>query len=116
MVGQGGSSPAGSGSRPRENPNIGGTQITPQVDPALEGLGQIPGVLNVTTFTSPQSASNKTLELTNGTLSGAHTHTTSTGVEVWMPFPTMKEFEDYLAQAKEKDICVNDEDCNIPGF
>ena len=116
VVGQGGSRPAGSGSRPRENPNIGGTQMTPQVDPALEGLGQIPGVLNVTTFTSPQSASNKTLELTNGALSGAHTHTTSTGVEVWMPFPTMKEFEDYLAQAKEKDICVDDEDCNTLGF
>ena len=102
--------------RPRENPDIGGTQISPEVDPSLQGLGQIPGVLNVTTFTSPQSASNKTLELTNGALSGAHTHTTSTGVEVWMPFPTMKEFEDYLAQAKEKDICVDDEDCNTLGF
>ena len=69
-------------------------------------------MLNVTTFTSPQSASNKTLELTNGALSGSHSHPTSTGETVWMPFPTMKEFEDYLAQTKEKDICVSEDSCD----
>ena len=99
------------GGRPRENPNIGGTQLTPeQTD--IDRLGTFPGVLNVTTFTSPQSASNKTLELTNGALSGSHSHPTSTGETVWMPFDTMKEFQDYLAQAKEKDICVSEEDCD----
>tara|TARA_R100000805_G_C3625887_1_gene135961 strand:+ start:8147 stop:9472 length:1326 start_codon:yes stop_codon:yes gene_type:complete len=99
------------GSRPRENPNIGGTQFTPE-QTAINRLGTFPGVLNVTTFTSPQSASNKTLELTNGALSGSHSHPTSTGETVWMPFDTMKEFQDYLAQAKEKDICVSEEDCD----
>ena len=96
------------GGRPRENPNIGGTQFTPE-QTAINRLGTFPGVLNVTTFTSPQSASNKTLELTNGALSGSHSHPTSTGKVVWMPFPTMKEFQDYLAQAK--DICVDETDC-----
>ena len=99
------------GGRPRENPNIGGTQFTPE-QTAINRLGTFPGVLNVTTFTSPQSASNKTLELTNGALSGSHSHPTSTGETVWMPFDTMKEFQDYLAQAKEKDICVSEEDCD----
>jgi hypothetical protein len=99
------------GGRPRENPNIGGTQFTPE-QTAINRLGTFPGVLNVTTFTSPQSASNKTLELTNGALSGSHSHPTSTGETVWMPFPTMKEFEDYLAQTKEKDICVSEDSCD----
>ena len=101
----------GTGAKPRENPNIGGTQLTPeQTD--IDRLGTFPGVLNVTTFTSPQSASNKTLELTNGALSGSHSHPTTTGETVWMPFPTMKEFEDYLAQTKEKDICVSEDNCD----
>ena len=99
------------GGRPRENPNIGGTQFTPE-QTAINRLGTFPGVLNVTTFTSPQSASNKTLELTNGALSGSHSHPTSTGETVWMPFPTMKEFEDYLTQTKEKDICASEDNCD----
>ena len=112
VVGQGGTGIK----RPRENPDIGGTQISPEVDPSLQGLGQIPGVLNVTTFTTPQSAAQKTLELTNGALSGAHSQTTSTGVEVWMPFDTKDEFQEYLSQAKARDICVDEEDCNTLGF
>ena len=100
----------GTGAKPRENVNIGGTQMSPQVDPALEGLGQFPGVLNVTTFTNPQSAAHKTLELTNGALSGVHTHSTSTGGKVWMPFPTMEEFQEYLN--REKDICADEKSCN----
>lgn len=110
VVGQG-----GTGTKPRENANIGGTQMSPQVDPSqvdptLEGLGQFPGVLNITTFTNPQSAAQKTLELTNGALSGAHTHSTSTGGEVWMPFDTMEEFQEYLNRGK--DICADEEDCS----
>ena len=112
VVGQGGTGIK----RPRENPDIGGTQISPEVDPSLQGLGQIPGVLNVTTFTTPQSAAQKTLELTNGALSGVHSQTTSTGVEVWMPFDTKDEFQEYLSQAKARDICVDEEDCNTLGF
>jgi len=113
VAGQGGA--RSGGGRPRENPNIGGTQLTPE-QTAINRLGTFPGVLNVTTFTSPQSASNKTLELTNGALSGSHSHPTSTGEVVWMPFPTMKEFEDYLAQTKERDICVSEEDCDSLKF
>tara|TARA_R110002051_G_scaffold1763_1_gene9840 strand:- start:94 stop:1440 length:1347 start_codon:yes stop_codon:yes gene_type:complete len=100
----------GTGVKPRENANIGGTQMSPQVDPALEGLGQFPGVLNVTTFTNPQSAAQKTLELTNGALSGAHTHSTSTGGKVWMPFDTMEEFQKYLDRGK--DICADEDSCS----
>ena len=106
----------GTGSKPRENPNIGGTQMSPQVDPTLEGIGQIPGVLNVTTFTNPASAAQKTLELTNGALSGIHTRTSSTGTPLWLPFTSSEDFQEYLDQAKEKDICIDEEDCNTLGF
>ena len=105
----------GSGNNPKENKNIGGTQLTPP-ETAIDRLGTFPGVLNVTTFTNPQSASNKTLEITNGALSGSHSHPTSTGGTVWMPFPTMEEFEDYLAQLKERDICADEEGCNSLNF
>jgi hypothetical protein len=100
----------GTGSKPRENPNIGGTQMSPQVDPVIEGLGTFPGVLNVTTFTNPLSAAQKTLDLTNGSLSGAHTHLTSTGETVWMPFGTMEEFQEYLDRGK--DICDDKDTCD----
>ena len=59
-----------------------------------------------------QKASQKTLELTNGTLSGSHIHTTSTGIPVWMPFSEMKEFREYLTQALTRDICAEKEDCD----